>query len=365
MADTARMRLAFDTVGARFGGTAIVARDVVAASLRCPDVDHVLVFATARPARQFEFPNDPRVEVVELGRLASSGAARIAWQLSAVGVAARRRSSDLLIGLANGGVGGKVPTAVFLQQALPFAPEVLAGEPMRARARMVMIREVMRASARRAVAVGVQTEAMRDAVVNRLRLSPSRVHVFMPTAPTFPDAALVPALDAVPRGRRVLYVGTDLTYKNLDLARAAARLADATLFVTADVLATPPSVVSLRGLGRAELRAVYEGCDVLVMPSRCESLGLPLLEGMRLGVPIVTLDKPYAREVCGQAALYVADDPAEMASALRTLLADSGLRAKLADAGRERVARLDGERAYEKMLRTFVHAAGLRGVEYL
>ena len=349
------MRLAFDTVGARFGGTAVVARDVVTASLSCPDVDHVTVFATARPERQFDFPAHPRLEVVDRGRVSSSGTARIVWQLGALRAEVKKRRVDLLVGLANGAVGGATPTAVFLQQALPFAGDVLAREPLATRARMLMIRELMRASARRAVAVGVQTQAMREAVVHQFGLASSQVHVFMPPAPTFPAATPVAALDAAPRGRRVLCVGTNLTYKNVELARTATRLAEAALFATAD----------MPGLSRSELRAAYESCDALVMPSRCESLGLPLLEGMRLGIPIVALDRPYAREVCGDAAVYAPDDAPAMAAKLHDLLADAGLRARLVAAGHERVEQLDRAKGYEAMVRTFVHAAGLRGVEYL
>ena len=356
------MRLAFDTVGARFGGTAVVARDVVAASLRCTDVDHVIVFATTRDERQFDFPSDPRLEVIERGRLASSAAARIAWQLAGLPGEARRRGVEVVIGLANGGVGGSIPTAVFIQQALPFAGDVLAREPVRMRARMRMVRELMAVSARRAVAVGVQTEAMRAAVVRGLHLAPERVHAFMPPAPQFPSPVGVERIEAVPRGRRVLYVCTELPYKNAGLARSAAERVGAVLFMTADTKETA-HVVALPSLGRAELRAAYESCDALVMPSLCESLGLPLLEGMRLGIPIVAIDRPYTREVCGHAALYAENDADAMAEALRRVLSDQELRTTLVAAGRARIAHLDQGQAYETMVRTFVHAARLRGVE--
>lgn len=67
--------------------------------------------------------------------------------------------------------------------------------------------------------------------------------------------------------------------------------------VVGDVLFTGP-------VSRAELPGLYEGHDVLVFPSLAESFGLPLLEAMVMRMAIVASDRDWAREVCGESALY-------------------------------------------------------------
>ncbi len=362
------MRLAIDTVGARFGGTAMVARDVVAAATRVADVGHVTVFATARPERQFDFLEHPKLTVVEVKGFRASAMGRIPWQLRTLGRKAIDLDADLVIGLSNGGTAFQdLPSAVFIQQALPFLPEVLATQPLALQARMKLVRYAMKASAERARVIGVQTNVMREALIQAFALPPQKVHVFMPVAPEFPEAAVAGAgsraIASVPRGKRVLYVGNDLGYKNMELAVAAVNTGGFTLFATADRLGSLPNVVELPNLSRAELRAAYETCDALVMPSRAESLGLPLLEAMRLGLPVVAVDRPYAREVCRQAAVYVDETPVAMADGLKRVLTDGALRAELIEKGKKRIAALDRDKPYDTMIRTFMRDAGFGRVQ--
>jgi glycosyltransferase involved in cell wall biosynthesis len=55
----------------------------------------------------------------------------------------------------------------------------------------------------------------------------------------------------------------------------------------------------------ADLLAAYEAADACLFPSLCESFGHPLVEAMALGKPLIAADRPYARELCGEHALYV------------------------------------------------------------
>lgn len=57
-------------------------------------------------------------------------------------------------------------------------------------------------------------------------------------------------------------------------------------------------------LNRREVAGVLASSNVLVFPSTIESFGLPLVEAMQVGLPVVASDAPWAREICGQAALY-------------------------------------------------------------
>lgn len=60
-----------------------------------------------------------------------------------------------------------------------------------------------------------------------------------------------------------------------------------------------------------DLVRLYHQLDACIFPSICESFGHPLVEALALGKPIICADRPYAREICGQHALYVDPDRPE------------------------------------------------------
>lgn len=62
----------------------------------------------------------------------------------------------------------------------------------------------------------------------------------------------------------------------------------------------------LGAVPRSRLRDLYAAHDILVFPSRVESFGMPLLEGMAMGMPIIASDEEWAHEVCAEAAEYAA-----------------------------------------------------------
>ncbi len=95
----------------------------------------------------------------------------------------------------------------------------------------------------------------------------------------------------------------------------------------------------------AELRALYAGASAFVFPSRYEGFGLPPLEAMALGAPVVCADAASLPEVVGDAALlFPAGDAVALAAALSRVLDDLALRERLSRAGRERAARFTWER---------------------
>ena len=87
----------------------------------------------------------------------------------------------------------------------------------------------------------------------------------------------------------------------------------------------------MRGyVDKDELAGLYRGAAALVLPSRYEGFGLPVLEAMASGLPVVAADEPALREVAGDAAVYSDGD---LAAAIRIALAD---RDRLVAAGLER-----------------------------
>jgi glycosyltransferase involved in cell wall biosynthesis len=87
----------------------------------------------------------------------------------------------------------------------------------------------------------------------------------------------------------------------------------------------------------AELLSYYAAADVLVLPSLLEGFGIPLVEAMAAGLPVVTTTGSAAAEIAGEAGLLVPPaDSLALAGALDRLLAEAGLRADMGRAGRAR-----------------------------
>lgn len=153
-------------------------------------------------------------------------------------------------------------------------------------------------------------------------------------------------------GRYVLFVGSPHPNKNLAGALAAiARVADPGIRLAvvgaadgrvfaADTPATGETVDRARFLGSVDdpsMAGLYAGALALLFPSFYEGSGLPPLEAMALGCPVIASDRASIPEVCGDAAWLVdPEDIAGMAAAIDRLALDDRARAELIARGRDR-----------------------------
>jgi glycosyltransferase involved in cell wall biosynthesis len=107
----------------------------------------------------------------------------------------------------------------------------------------------------------------------------------------------------------------------------------------------------------ADLPAVYSAAEVFVFPSRYEGFGLPLLEAMACGAPVVTSTASSLPEVAGDAALLVdPDDTNGLAEAIERLLTDEPLRADLRNRGIRHAAGFTWKRAAHETLIVYQEA---------
>jgi glycosyltransferase involved in cell wall biosynthesis len=101
--------------------------------------------------------------------------------------------------------------------------------------------------------------------------------------------------------------------------------------------------VTHRGyIADAERPALYAGATALILPSFTEGFGLPVLEAMTVGVPVIASDRGSLPEVVGDAGLLVSpDDPEELAAALQRLVTDAPFAQALGARGARRAAMFD------------------------
>jgi alpha-1,3-rhamnosyl/mannosyltransferase len=193
-------------------------------------------------------------------------------------------------------------------------------------------------------------------------------------------AARVPRLDGRPY---VLFVGHVGPRKNLPALRSAmaglARrglphalvvaagvppghpdAAELRAAALAELPGAPGRVLALEGADDDDLAAVLAGAAALCLPSHAEGFGLPALEAMASGTPVVVSDRGALPEVVGDAGLVVEPAAEALEDALARVLEDAALAARLSAAGRERALGMSWARTAEGWLDVLAGAAGRR-----
>ena len=122
----------------------------------------------------------------------------------------------------------------------------------------------------------------------------------------------------------------------------------------ADLL-EPPDVTILNGVSERELARLYSSSSALILPSMEEGFGLPVLEAMQCGCPVIASNASCLPEVAHDAALFV--DPSSIDSiseALKKLALDSDLRETLIIAGLKRAGCFSWKKSAEETMRVYL-----------
>ena len=113
-------------------------------------------------------------------------------------------------------------------------------------------------------------------------------------------------------------------------------------------------VVLLGFVSEDELVALYNGAAVFVYPSLYEGFGMPILEAMACGTPVVTSPAGAIPEVAGDAALYVdPHKPEEIAHTILRVISDAGLRARMVEKGLDQAKRFSWLNTARQVMETY------------
>jgi alpha-1,3-rhamnosyl/mannosyltransferase len=126
-----------------------------------------------------------------------------------------------------------------------------------------------------------------------------------------------------------------------------------------DAMSRTRTVVKVGKLPTVELAALYRRARVFVFPSLAEGFGLPVVEAMACGAPVITSNRSSLPEVVGDAAALVdPEDPDEIASVVMEVLEDQGLRRGLRDRGFERARLYNSSAILPRLLAIYQRAGG-------
>ncbi len=268
--------------------------------------------------------------------------------------------SPLLIPAARAAQAVTIHDLDFLRHPEQMAAEIRRDYPALARSH-----------AARADAVVVSSQYAAAEVSRELRLPPGRVHVCPPGRPAW-------AAEVLPRrrkGKHILFMGTLSLRKNVGTlleayARLRARLPDAPPLVLAGHR-TPASArwearcdqpplkghVTITGYVTMPQRiALYADALMLVLPSYEEGFGLPVLEAMACGVPVIVSSRGSLPEVAGGAAVPIDPDDAEGFTAQMRELLDDRAAADAARQGLAQAARYSWDACAEAALAAYAAA---------
>lgn len=239
------------------------------------------------------------------------------------------------------------------------------------RAKRWYFQYVVRPAARRAFKVLTVSEFSKREIMQWAGLAASRVEVvYNGVGETFTSEG--PRRQGAPY---LLYVGNQRAHKNVDnLLKALASIAapyKVNLALTGS--ATPHTAALIEQLGLTErvqflghlpdedLAAAYRGAVASVMPSHYEGFGLPVIESMACGTPVLCSNVTSLPEVAGDAAVLVDPSAESIAAGLTKLLSDPKLQDELSKRGIARAATFTWEAAATKVRAVFDELAGSVG----
>jgi len=343
--------------------------------LRClPDVDPEIDYTVFLGERRYRGAPGLRLQVSSLPT--DQPLARIFWEQVLQPWAVRRAGVDLLHGMhLVGPVVGGCPFVVTVHDlSFLFYPQNFPS------LKRLYLRTVTQWSVQHAQRVITISENTKHDVMRVYGISPEKVDmIYYGLDPIFrplPDEQVAEfrSKRGLPE-RFMLFVGTLEPRKNVArLVEAYARLPQPRpalmlvggkgwlydeIFARVEALGLVGEVIFAGYVPGEELPWWYNAAELFVYPSVYEGFGLPPLEAMACGTPVVTSNASSLPEVVGQAGQLVAPEDTEaLAEAVSRVLADAELRESMSQAGLEQAAKFSWPRAAAQTVDTYRRVAG-------
>jgi alpha-1,3-rhamnosyl/mannosyltransferase len=248
---------------------------------------------------------------------------------------------------------------------------------------LLYLRLLLRSALLRSKVVITVSRSSRRDLINLFAADPGRL-VAVPNG-VDPELAIRPSAAEIEdlkefyglQAPLVLVVANDKPHKNLDVVLRSYHLAvrrhrvpgqlvlvggvepGSPLAERADRLGLTDRVRFLGRVPQSHLRALYHVASVLLHISLYEGFGLPVLEAMAAGLPVVTSNVGAMRELGEDVARLVNPlDVDEVAGAVERVLVDDPLRRRMVEAGRRRAERMTWERTVDKTVEAYRRALG-------
>jgi glycosyltransferase involved in cell wall biosynthesis len=363
------MRIAIDLTSATVGAGVVYGENILAGLARVDESSEFVVLLTTKSAIPV-----PRQENFSSVRwVPRSPAMRVPFFQAVLPSWLKRRKVDVLVSPFEYTIlGASCPIVLGMQNLIPYCRPSASTKSANFRCRM--IRRLAWFSVRRASRIFFLSDASRRLICDRLGIGVERTAVI----PYGLDTA---GLSAGENGRRrengllekvlahsyILSVSSVMAHKDFEsLLQAYAGLLHrgrishglaiagplldrayvANLQSLISALQLVDKVVFLGELPHRSLGRLYRHADVMVLPSHIETFGMPIIEAMACGSPVIASDLPALREVAGEAGMFYSPGDAQgLSTQLERVLTDNHLRACLVKAGAQRAAHFSWDAA--------------------
>ena len=357
------MRIFVEAVGLSSGGGSVVLANLLAAFKAAQPANALIVFGSNRTRRALEQDaTDGVLDKIHFVQVAGMNAyvIRMLFQQIGMPIICWLWRADRIFAFGN--IGSLIPTRpqfIYFHNALWLAPELYPKSGSWTRLRMSLHWWLVRKSMQRSKRVIVQTKALADMLCEQVKLDAQQIAIIPPGSSSnekIPPGEEQKIRNEIGSHPLLLCVIHPAPHKNLEVVLRATALVcklhpEVRLAITLDrnihVEKTLPisqelyraqisefnKVIEELGIGEViiwtghltprDVQAWIKQCSVLCFPSLIESFGLPLVDALTAGIPIVAAHRPYAVEVCGAGALY-ADPykPAEWCDHIDALLSN-------------------------------------------
>lgn len=282
----------------------------------------------------------------------------------------RRFSPDWVWSLTNYPVSGNWNQSVLIHDPhFTFDPSYFRNETWKNKFKKWVGRRLLLSRLHKPRRFYCQTTAIRDGAVAQLGIPVEKIGLYPPgvdaavggktTTISVEDSSALQTVDKYKGRFRMFYPARCYGHKNHQViveaySKYRSVLADTVCFLTIsetdhpiarELLARIESerlqdlIVNLGPISYGEVQHIFRQADAMLMPTKLETFGIPFVEAMANGVPIITSDYDFVRSVCGDVPTYVAnaDSADEIMNAICTLRDSKVIRQQSIEAGFRRL----------------------------